>query len=762
MKRHLIIASVILCTAMSAFALTKTDAGTQLILDAYRAQQLNPAAKVITPINAPFDFESTSRADASTSAIVKLSDGATFDDLTKAGLEIISTAGNDMAVVIGNIDDIIAMDSNAAVQSFSLSTLVKPMLNEARKLNGVATIHSGDDGLPQVYKGDGVICGIYDTGIDPNHISFFNNDLSETRIKTFYHYYSNNGLSTAYDTPSKIAGFTTDNTGQSHGTHTLGCMTGSFNGTGGRTAILTSAGSVQVRSTIKNPYYGMAPEADIVAGGGSLYDTNICGAVSKIVDYAKTHNQPAVINISIGTTRGPHDGTSTFGQYMERLGKDAIICVAAGNDGELNICLSKKFTTSDNALKSFFDATASRNTASFQIWSADSKKFNVKIVLYNKTTKKIVEEFAITSEKSIIATNNYSDPSYIQSDNFDEAYSNSYVNCGFSENKATNNRYSASIDLSLTSNATTNADKHLITGIIIEGVDGGSVQCVLNNSANGFTLSSLNQSGWSDGTNDFTINDMACGKNIIAVGAYNDRTRFPALNNSTFSYTNPDYNIPGAMSPYTSFGTLADGTNRPHVCSPGTGIISAYSKYYVEAGYVDTDHLSAEYTDTKRGSRKSYWNADTGTSMATPILAGAIALWLQADPTLTVDKVLDIIQETAVKDEQTATTGNPIQWGAGKFNALAGLKKVLDNLGVNDIRVDNQGIVITPTGEKTYEIAVPGANSIHVSIVAMTGAVVRNISTDSDTYTLDLNDLQNGVYILNVNNGLYAQRILVR
>lgn len=760
MKRHLIIASGILCTTMSAFALTKTDAGTQLILDAYRAKQLNPAAKVITPLNAPFDFESTSRADASTSAIVKLSDGATFDDLKKAGLEVVSTAGDDMAVVIGNIDDIIAMDSNAAVQSFSLSTLVKPMLNEARKLNGVATIHSGD-GLPQAYKGEGVICGIFDTGIDPNHISFFNDDLSETRIKTFYHYYSSNGLSTAYDTPSKIGGFTTDNTGQSHGTHTLGCMTGSFNGTGGRTAIMTSAGGVQVRSTIKNPYYGMAPKADIVAGAGSLYNTNICGAVSKIVDYAKAHNQPAVINLSIGSTRGPHDGSSTVGQYMERLGKDAIICIAAGNDGDLNICLSKKFTTSDNTLKTLFDVASSRNSANFEIWSADSKKFSIKIVLYNTTTNKIVEEFAI-STNSIIATNNYSEPTYIKSDNFDEAYTNSYVNCSLSENKTTNNRYSASIDLSLTSNSTTNADRHLITGIIIEGVDGGSVQCVLNNVANGFELSSLDQSGWSDGTNDFTINDMACGKNVIAVGAYNDRAGFPALSGGIYSYSDPSLNIPGAMSSYTSFGTLANGTNLPHVCSPGTSIISSYSKYYVEAGYVDTDHLSAEYTDAKRGSRKSYWNADTGTSMATPILAGALALWLQADPKLTVDKVLEIIQETAVKDEQTATTGNPIQWGAGKFNALAGLKKVLDGLGVNDIRVDNQGIVITPTGEKTYEIAVPGANNFNVSIVAMTGAVVRNINTDGDTYTLDLNDLQNGVYILNVNNGLYAQRILVR
>lgn len=63
--------------------------------------------------------------------------------------------------------------------------------------------------------------------------------------------------------------------------------------------------------------------------------------------------------------------------------------------------------------------------------------------------------------------------------------------------------------------------------------------------------------------------------------------------------------------------------------------------------------------------------------MATPVVAGAIALWLEANPSLTYKDVVRIIKETAVKDDFVKNTGDPVQWGAGKFDAYAGLKQVL-------------------------------------------------------------------------------------
>ena len=44
----------------------------------------------------------------------------------------------------------------------------------------------------------------------------------------------------------------------------------------------------------------------------------------------------------------------------------------------------------------------------------------------------------------------------------------------------------------------------------------------------------------------------------------------------------------------------------------------------------------------------------------------------------------------------------------------------------------------------------------------MTGAIVRDINATGDTYALDLADAPAGVYVLSINNGAYAERILVR
>ena len=70
----------------------------------------------------------------------------------------------------------------------------------------------------------------------------------------------------------------------------------------------------------------------------------------------------------------------------------------------------------------------------------------------------------------------------------------------------------------------------------------------------------------------------------------------------------------------------------------------------------------------------------TGTSMACPTVSGIIALWLQADPTLTVADVKDILANTCDNDEFTAK--NPIRWGYGKINAKKGLDYIQQATGI--------------------------------------------------------------------------------
>lgn len=81
-------------------------------------------------------------------------------------------------------------------------------------------------------------------------------------------------------------------------------------------------------------FEGVAPGADFaMVGLKSSTDTDILLSIETLIDYAKANGKPLVINISLGSNDGPHDGSSVNDQYYAKLGKEAFICIAAGNEG---------------------------------------------------------------------------------------------------------------------------------------------------------------------------------------------------------------------------------------------------------------------------------------------------------------------------------------------------------------------------------------------------------------------------------------------
>ena len=60
-----------------------------------------------------------------------------------------------------------------------------------------------------------------------------------------------------------------------------------------------------------------------------------------------------------------------------------------------------------------------------------------------------------------------------------------------------------------------------------------------------------------------------------------------------------------------------------------------------------------------------YWGAIRVTSMSSPMVAGTLALWLEANPNLTPEDVREIFSETAIRDEWTSSQPNNT-WGYGK------------------------------------------------------------------------------------------------
>lgn len=770
MKKFYLTASLVAALTATAFAQSKFDAYSSLAIGHYLDAKANPAAQLVAPVDVPFQVKTTARgAEAQAGVIITLAPGASFDIVEAAGLTIESTLGDDMCVATGNLEDIIALEDLDGIKSLSLGGTAELKLDKARTSIGMDMVHAGTD-LPQAYKGKGVICGIYDSGVDANHINFFTaNYTGGSRVKRVFYYNSDTGGNIKYTTPETIAKFTTDNRNGSHGTHTLGCMTGAHNVASGTAANGRPIGkfakmpnetsnAVTVSSTQKNPYYGMAPEADIAIGCGSLTHTNIISAVGQIVDYAKSTGQPAVINLSIGSNNGPHDGTDAVPQALARAGKDVIVCIASGNEGEDNISVVKTLTAADRTTKTMLNSTNTAGTGVIDVYGSDKNDYKFTVAVVEKATGNTVYTKQITKNSScVIATNNYTAAGYIHDANFEKAFTGSYLMISSSDNASTSGRMSVQIQYSLANNRSTNADGSLLVALIAEGNAGQRIDMVHRVASGSVAFASNGVAGWSDGTPDLSVSNLSCGDNVIVVGAYTTRSRWGTIGKAVYSYRDESHLYNDEVAPFTSYGELYNGKKLPHIVAPGAGIISSYSSYYTN-GQPETNYPAAYSIN----DRTYMWEVEQGTSMATPIVAGVVATWLERDPTLTVDKVRDILIRTAsIPDGFTAHATNPIQAGAGKINAYEGLKEVIRTGGVSDVAFDSdKDILIRDLGGNTFEVFNAAGNTT-VSVYNLAGQPVMTAHDGSDSLSVDLGGLAKGLYILNV-NGVRSERIIVR
>ncbi|MCQ2969312.1 MAG: S8 family serine peptidase [Clostridium sp.] len=172
--------------------------------------------------------------------------------------------------------------------------------------------------------GEGVLIGFIDTGIDYTHPAFLNDD-GTTRIEYIYDLeqegkiYDKTMINEALKSSNPFS-IVSSIDAAGHGTHVAG--------------IACAGGKIDKR------YYGVAPKSSIamVKVARSLFglSTQIMKGIKFLVDKSKELNMPLVINMSLSTNDGAHNGTSLFEQYisttatLERL----TIVIASGNEGE--------------------------------------------------------------------------------------------------------------------------------------------------------------------------------------------------------------------------------------------------------------------------------------------------------------------------------------------------------------------------------------------------------------------------------------------
>ena len=572
-------------------------------------------------------------------------------------------------------------------------------------------------GLPMAFKGNGVVVGVIDGGIDFAH-TLYNDASGNTRIKRAYKATSSTRL-TEY-----TSGFTTistDDSEESHGTHTS----------------TTAAGRNMTVGNIT--YGGMAPESDIILVGlGSyMYDTNIANAIKKIFDYADSQNEPAVCSLSLGSHYGPHDGTGELADvYAQYAGSNPnhIIVYAASNDANS----SYGYVHVEGTASSSTPLTAVIQGCLYEAYygygsSYRNRSYYGQDRFYARTKNQPLAcrlHVVNTSNRSIVWTSNAITSSTSSISGLSTYFSGSpQVTIA---RDSYSNKYYVEVYTSQMNKTSSYQSNNYALAVSVYPTNGS---CVIDGWVNGYnyfsdfsgTLGNYTFVAASDAS---CISDEASDDNVISVGAYCSKRVVSDYRGS--SHTLSDYTLGDIayFSSYQASGSGPLGAVKPDICAPGATIVAGINhndNYYMQNQYSDYGmYLVYNSTTSSLGSMD-------GTSMATPCAAGIIALYLQAakyaGKTLNTDGIRDVFANTAITDNYTSK----VNFGRyGKIDALAGVKYILGSTELPDpqLTVDPASLSFSANVGQTT------TKTFTITGTDLVGDVNLNISGGNGAYSI--------------------------
>lgn len=569
--------------------------------------------------------------------------------LEAAGVVIVAKFDGFYSVQVRNDVTIQTLKAIPGVEYVAPALTLLTCSDSVRYFSRVDNVHEGVN-FDQSYTGRGVIVGVIDCGFDFNHINLCDN-FGNTRVKAVYlpletsgtHPVVNHRLlpGCCYEAPSDIKLLTTDDSNTTHGTQTAGIAAGSYR---------------------ENGWYGIAPEADLVVCGmpeNQLTDVRVANCISYINDYAKRAGKPCVINISLGSNVGAHDGSSYLCRVFQQLsGPGRVFVVSAGNDGNDPVCVHSSIESKMDTVVTLLNGYGGGQSYSGYVnaWSNKDKPFNTRFIVANKRTGSIIYRSralgaTLSGVYDVFTTDD--------DDDLAEYCIGSVKVQGVIES---NGRPSSLCELNMmtrSSNYVLGFQYYtpLTTDLVIW------TSQYANFKDYGFS--------WAEkGSPNCSINDLATCDSVISVGSYNSRQTVP-LRDGTIYFRHSS--TPTEISYFSSYGPDENGINRPDVCAPGSVVISSANRYDTEA-----PNLSFWQTSAVVNGIEYPYCPDLGTSMSAPVVTGAIALWMQAKPNLSTADVRNVIKNSSYVDSQVIY-GDYQRWGYGKLDINAGMRYILSS-----------------------------------------------------------------------------------
>jgi len=497
----------------------------------------------------------------------------------------------------------------------------------------------GDFGV----DGSGVVLGVVDTGLDFRHPAFQNADGS-TRVAWLLsfgqeargvHAAIEAELGCTADPPCAV--FSGEEIDQllasgvegelpldsiGHGSHVTGIAAGR-----------------------DEAFPGVAPAANLIVvqaagAAGAASDASILLGVKFVFDRALEMGLPAVVNLSLGSSFGAHDGTSGLEQVIDELSAPPgrAVVVASGNDAGLFEATDTRYPDplgihaeaivprgSEVRVPLHIAANFSGNLSGYVfVWISSEPGDELSLAFDNG--RGVLTAPVAVGETGFLTSSELGD---------DDVYELIIVN---GPENADSDIKQGSLVFALSGTLAASREFELV-------LSGHGTAKVWLESGDDLTSIVFLPRARAGGT----VTIPATAASVISVGASVNRESWTDYSGAEVFFP---LGAPGSRAYFSGAGPSELGTVEPDVLAPGGYVISAMAQaadprtqplgmsQFASLGACPDPLVECFVVDDQHG-------VSVGTSMAAPMVAGAVALLLQRDPELTSEDIRDLLRAGA-------------------------------------------------------------------------------------------------------------------
>jgi subtilisin family serine protease len=369
--------------------------------------------------------------------------------------------------------------------------------------------------------------------------------------------------------------------------------------------------------------------------------------------FDNSNGRPCVVNLSLGGHYGAHDGQGVEERVLAQLsGPGRIVVAAAGNEREDNIHIGARFTPSQTETVIFDVAQNAQPQAVMTLWYDVRDDFDIALI----------------------------SPGGIEM---------SVPSVGMSDSRETDG---AVIEIARNvSNHSTSVQTQIVLNFNeVVAFDGSLSNWTLRMTCRRAAVGRLD--GWMAGERlaafrsgrmleaTRTIGMPATASNVIAVASHVSKNSWISDRGTEIA----PRAVAGRSSRFSSQGPTRDGREKPEISAPGEMITAALAAGSKLAGWPERNNAAMQTLTIE------------GTSMATPMVTGAVAVLLEHSPTLTPADALRALRDGATRDIFTGGLRWTPEYGFGKLS----LRRAMDAIKIQ-AQPAAAGLAVTarPSGE---------------------------------------------------------------